>query len=743
MSPTGPNYPSTVADTGTAANGVAAEIWATPANAKVSDGVFTTNTWPTGGDASNGLESTGFGFNIPAVATIDGIYVEFQRQGTNASTYQLNLVKAGSIVSATAKPGSDGWPTIGSEDWVGYGGATDLWGAAWTPSDINNSGFGAVIYAVNTHGGGEGDIDAVRITVYWHVGALDINKNLPKRYLYKVYRNGQFLGSLPQVTTDFATSQDINTSGAQITVKCAVSADTSAQPNSVILDETGAAVTDENGDPISDEGKPPQVDIGTSSALIRNGNHVVIWEYSYYHPQGIVVYQGTIENWGASYGGDGGDDEVTMIIYSDGQDMDEHIARPGNYSFTADQSQATQNASATIKGSTGDKDVSYNAYGQTFVVGGAVTNLGAITLLLKGTANVTVNVYDGPSSLNLLGTTRQGVSVASATAVRIALPRRISVTAGVSYFFTVEVDGGQSITIYYKSGNPYASGDMYQRSFSIYSWTVSSGNDLYFVTSSSNGLTTGSYTSVDPTTGMAEPLMDDYIGEGGLISYNTADIQATGLSLTYQVNANTVYEALQGILALCPDGFYYYVDMGLNRLIFKQASTTADVVLIKGRHLNDIKIVATTEYVANTVYVIGGTVAGNNIFTADQNQASIALYGQRIGRHNDSNILDTTTAHAVGASDVAEQKDEQYQTMIQVLDKTMDITTLKLGMVVGFSGFGNFPDSLLAMIVHIDYTPEVATLTLGILPKRQQTEVEQLTRGLIAQGSIGNPTTPS
>lgn len=737
MSPSGPLYPSTVADTGTNDLGASATAWVNPNNAKVSDGVYTTNTWASAGLTSNGLKTTGYGFNVPAVATIDGIYVEFQRQGTNAQTSSIDLVKAGSIVSATSKPGTDGWPS--SEDWIGYGGATDLWGVSWTPSDINDSGFGAVIYALNTHGGGEGDIDAVRITVYWHIGALDANKNLPKRYLYKVYRGGQFLGCLPNVTSDFATSQDINTAGVQITVSCAVSADVAAQPNTTILDESGNAITDEAGNPTTDEGALPAVDVGTSSALIRNGNHVVVWEYSYYHPQGIVKLQGTIENWKAKYGGDSGNDSVTMIIYSDGSDMDEHIARPGNYSFTNDQSQTAQNASDTIfLGAKGDVQ---NFDGQTFQVGGGVTNLGSITLLLKGTANVTVNVYDSPTSLKLLGTVRQGVSVSSATAIRFTLPRRITVTPGASYFFTVQVDANQSIKLYYDTANPYANGTMYNNTGT--GWGISSGNDLYFVTASSNGLTTGSYTNADPTTGMAEPMMDDYIAEGGLIGYNTADIQATGLSLTYQVNANTVNEALQGMLKLAPDGFYYYVDIGLNTLVFKQASQTADLVLIKGRHLNDIEIVATIEYLVNTAFVIGGLVSGANIYTVDQDPTSIALYGQRIGRHTDSNILDTTAAHVVGASDVAEQKDEQYQTVVSVLDKTMDISTIKLGMVVGFSGFGNFPDSLLAMIVHIDYKPEVAVLTLGILPKRQQTQVEQLTRKLLTTNSVGNPTTPS
>ena len=94
-------------------------------------------------------------------------------------------------------------------------------------------------------------------------------------------------------------------------------------------------------------------------------------------------------------------------------------------------------------------------------------------------------------------------------------------------------------------------------------------------------------------------------------------------------------------------------------------------------------------------------------------------------------------------ADVAENKDEQYQTTVTVVDQTMDTTTLKPGLVIGFNGFGTFIDNLQAQIVRVDYAPEEVTLTLGLLPKRLTPQFEKITRGLIGLQTVDNPTTPS
>ncbi len=744
MSPSGPNYPSSASDTGTASNGVAATAWVNPSNAEVSDGVYATNTWISGGGASNGLELTGFGFNIPSTAIIDGIYLEFQRQGSAAATNQVNLVKAGTIVTASAKAGTDGWPSVGNEAWVGYGSPTDLWGTTWTYSDINNANFGAVIYAFNTHGGGEGYVDSVRITVYWHTAPAEV----PTRYIYKTYNaNGEYIGNLPNVKSEFNPTQEINTGGSQITIECGISADTSGQAIDDLLDESGNILTDENSNPLTPESVLPVVGLGAgpTTSLIRDGNRIVVWEYCYYAPNGRIRFQGTIERWEANFGGDTQDESIKILCYSDGSDLDNYMLLGAPFSYTTDQSQTSENASETI--SYASKGGAFVADGQTFTVGGAVTNLGAISLFLNGNANVTVNIYSDPTLTTLLASVTQSVNVVNPTEILFGIAVPITVVPGTQYFFTVGVDAGQSILIYYQNSNVYSGGNYYQASYAggggSTAYVINTGRDLYFKTSSSNGNTIATFSAQDPSTGILAAFMANYQQRGGSIKTTSSSIQSTGLSVPYQFNTNTVYEGIQAMLAVSPNGFYYYVDPATDTLYFQQASQTADVLLTKGVHPSRLTIIATIENIYNVIYFSGGLVGSTNLYKSFNDATSIGLYGPKLERLTDNRVTDSGTASAIGNTALAANKNEQFQTTVTIPTRQMDIATLHVGLIVGFRGYGTFVDSLLCQIVRIDFTPETATLTLGILPPRTIIDLEQITRNLLGQETITNPTAPS
>lgn len=85
----------------------------------------------------------GFGFAIPTGATILGIVASFNRDVSNAAldanTNNIIMYKAGVQVGTSKGPGG-AWNTVPSNE--SYGNSSDLWGAAWTPADINDPGFG-------------------------------------------------------------------------------------------------------------------------------------------------------------------------------------------------------------------------------------------------------------------------------------------------------------------------------------------------------------------------------------------------------------------------------------------------------------------------------------------------------------------------------------------------------------------------------------------------------------------------
>lgn len=118
--------------------------------------------------ASNYIEATGFGFAIPATATITGIQASFSLNTTAGSDTNAQLVKAGSIQATNRATGkSFAW----GPHTITYGGATDLWGTTWAPADINNANFGFAWALTLTDPFPSATVSSFSMTVYYQIGA--------------------------------------------------------------------------------------------------------------------------------------------------------------------------------------------------------------------------------------------------------------------------------------------------------------------------------------------------------------------------------------------------------------------------------------------------------------------------------------------------------------------------------------------------------------------------------------------
>ncbi len=133
---------------------------------------------------SNYLTATGFDFSaIPDGATILGITAEIERSEAGNTTKsgivdsEVRIIQDGIINNAQNKADTVAlWPDAGSESYAVYGGASDLWGASWTISQIKSANFGVAVSAKNfkiTGGGAEtAQIDNIRITVAYGANPL-------------------------------------------------------------------------------------------------------------------------------------------------------------------------------------------------------------------------------------------------------------------------------------------------------------------------------------------------------------------------------------------------------------------------------------------------------------------------------------------------------------------------------------------------------------------------------------------
>jgi hypothetical protein len=145
--------------------------WGSPGESAFQDNTYASLS-NAQSETSYYLKSTNFGFSIPGSATIDGIVVEIDRYSDIASMVtdaEVKIVKGGTVGSQNKAAGGY-WGSSDTDTYQSYGGSSDLWNATWSPSDINDSGFGVVVSA--SVGGTKSNIfiDDIRITVHYTPG---------------------------------------------------------------------------------------------------------------------------------------------------------------------------------------------------------------------------------------------------------------------------------------------------------------------------------------------------------------------------------------------------------------------------------------------------------------------------------------------------------------------------------------------------------------------------------------------
>ncbi len=157
------NNPGTVID-----NNDGNLVWQNPSNAQTNDGNYAFATAAIL-STTNYLKATNFGFNLPSNAIVYGISVEIERKaslGIGTTDLEVKLVKNGTILTTNKATGTN-WSTNDTE--IVYGGASDLWGDAFTYNDINSANFGVVLSA-SISAGLTASVDYFSITVYYTSG---------------------------------------------------------------------------------------------------------------------------------------------------------------------------------------------------------------------------------------------------------------------------------------------------------------------------------------------------------------------------------------------------------------------------------------------------------------------------------------------------------------------------------------------------------------------------------------------
>lgn len=256
----------------------------------------------------------------------------------------------------------------------------------------------------------------------------------------------------------------------------------------------------------------------------------------------------------------------------------------------------------------------------------------------------------------------------------------------------------------------------------------------------SGSATTVTYTTQAPET-IVKSILDTNPGD---MSYTTASIDSTGITITEVFRLNTKLEGIESVYNQTDPGWYWYGNVGERTLYMKDMSGTADHTFLLGKHIKQVKTRRSMEDLRNTIYFVGGDTGGGvMLYKKFTDSASITAWRQGVHRITDRRYTSATSAERYADKIMDRYAAPIYSTTVEIAAEVYDIEDIQLGQMVGFGNFGNFIDDLLLQIVDIRYTPYLVTLRLGERLNRQIDVVSELVDDLHTEQYNTIPSTPS
>lgn len=568
-----------------------------------------------------------------------------------------------------------------------------------------------------------------------------------RKYLYKVSRDGEFLGVLNNVTSEFGYTNEINTAGSSTRITVQSTADVASQSIEAIQTEAGIDITDESSNLLLIERQPDIVGNTNSNALIRNDNDVEVIEFSPENPNGQTVFTGRISKWGSSFGVD--NEEIKIDVLGYGSELDNYIIQAGGY--TLDQEQASTDYIGLQFSTSGSSETI--EVGQSFVAGASVTSLAKISVdlhcIINPTATAVLTFGRGTpdNQLEVLATVSKTVDYTGAVShafVDFSF-EPVTIVPGQTYFFTLYSNpirpssGGPAFYARVDTTEPYTNGIAYYYSNDFGWYTY--GGDITFRTYTNGGSVVSNFLNAD-VTDIVTDIIDDFNGRGGIVTYSPSTVETTGVIVDYDYKLNTILEGIKKARTLAPANWYWYIDPATNLLWFKSAATVADWLFIRGKHIAELEIGVTVERRKNVVYFTGGdTGSGENLFVTGTDSTSTGS-PRGLERLTDNRVTLTDTATTIVTGFLDENAGEQYETTVRLeADQGIDLNDVAPGQMIGFAGFNSFVDDLLLQIVSVKHSPDYVDLSLGVPPRRASITLETIRRNLNEVQTVDNPST--
>lgn len=703
------------------------------------------------------------------------------------------------------------------------GGASDLWGrSSITGSEVSSEKFGvaiaigtenggvysgaesyyliatgfgfdipdsAVITGVevdiveqfNSTGGGtqtlQIDTILLRLTYTWDIeinaeassfGGIFVdppNRELPrKKYRFKAYSDGTYLGDWKDVSSDPTYKQEINNLIGSMPISFARNDLSLESAVDTLLNEDNSVLTNEDDSPfliditsVTALGEGTNLDTNydvvvdaiygqfepllneDDTPILNEDGSMILVEDGF--PLGRPIFRGYIPRWELPLSGKG----ITSDIRSYSQDLKHLILETQDTAYITNSTLNGSTVGISGGGPT-DREVIY----QTFTMAAQKTvskirlypNAGWYT-----DVPFTIRIYAGnPTAVGTL------YAIGTGTVNRdnpveyydVVFESPATLPAG-TYFFEATTDyaktgGNETYPFNLALSSAYAGGSYYE--VNNYAGLVNdTSKDIAFILYEAGLDTTVPFNSYDPSN-ILKAIIDFARSRGAEINYTSDSIELTGTTVSYTFRAQTVEEAIKKVLELAPANWYFYYDFGTDTLYFKEKSATPDRWLRKGQTVVDGKIVKTIEQIVNDVLFTGG---GNPaLYVRRQNTTSISAIRRGLRKISDNRVTTTATANILADGEIDQYDEALYAGDVEITeDGTFYLEDVAVGEVYGFIGFGRLVDAIVVQGVSKDYRPDSAPIALTYNVPRVNKRVEDIKRNLDTLETTNNPVEPS
>lgn len=296
----------------------------------------------------------------------------------------------------------------------------------------------------------------------------------------------------------------------------------------------------------------------------------------------------------------------------------------------------------------------------------------------------------------------------------------------------------------------------------------STGKVIPFSIYQLEGKTTVPYLSQEPAS-ILKDVINKYRWLGGTLNYDNNSIDLTGTTVSYTFNTSTILEAINKIVELCPENWYWYIDQSTNLVHLHQKNTSVDHTFSLEKDLADARFEKRIEDLTNTIYFTGGGTPP--LYKKFQELNSVSKYGVKAIKYSDNRVKDINTAQTIANAILSTKSQPELRVELEVIDSNnnqslgYDIETVKVGDVVavrnvsqqvGLSSWdiGRFDEaywdyniqnlsSIQMQIQRLSYKEDTITIQASTLAVDVNKRIEDINRNLEALQTLNNGETPS